>query len=234
MDPRMMKYSTPVLLTLLLSGCAYQPTGVNEKPDGIAVNSPQQRRVASTLHWQLMAENEVKLLGQRVTGKPFFVAKNPTSIFSRTFQNLLTSGLVKNGGDVYLADAPGNVKITYEVQVVHQYGGKQTSGLHGDFPLPITGIAYYFLSEAAGLVKVTPAVLSGEMFKNLSSTTEIVLTTQATQNAKLLYSASNVYYIEDINQWDYLAPMPQPLPPPELSPADQMWNFRFKPTPHLF
>ena len=33
------------------------------------------------------------------------------------------------------------------------------------------------------------------------------------KNPKVMYSTSNVHYIEGINRWDYLPPLPSPLVP---------------------
>jgi hypothetical protein len=213
------------LIISLVTGCAYNMTGAFERPDGTAFNTAEQPRMASASHWQLVSENEAKLLKQKIVGKPIFVEKNPSSNFTRTYHNLLTSSLVQQGANIVTENRPDNTKITYEVQVVHHEGGKQISRLYGDFPHFLAGAVYYVFSEAVRIVEVPPAVFADQMVKNLSSTTEVVLTTRAIQDARLLYSASSVYYIENANQWDYQTPLP---PAPQISPADGMWNYQFK------
>jgi hypothetical protein len=83
----------------------------------------------------------------------------------------------------------------------------------------------------AGMIKVPYAVLGEQMIKNLSSATEVVITTKAVQNTKILYSSSNVYYIDGINQTEYLktAQIPKIIQVPKHTPpAEDMWNYQFK------
>ena len=58
----------------------------------------------------------------------------------------------------------------------------------------------------AGVPEILQApiqLVKDKFIKNLSTTTEVIITTQATRNNQLLYSASNVYFIEGINQDEY-------------------------------
>ncbi|MFI3119842.1 MAG: hypothetical protein QX203_07675 [Methylococcaceae bacterium] len=210
----------------LLSGCAYQSTGVYERPDGKAFNLPNQFRIASASHWQRVAENEAKLLKQRVAGKALIVERNHSSNFSAIYYNLLTGGLVKNGATVFTEDRPGTVKITYDVYIVNHSGGKMTPGLADRDHWPVlSAAAYYILSEAVSIAKVPPAVFAEQTVKNLSSATEIIITTRAIHQARLLYSNSNVYYIDGINQGEYRQTPPAP-PPPQINPSEWMWSYR--------
>lgn len=211
----------------LLTGCAYQSTGAYEKPHGQAFDTPDQRRIASASHWKLVAENEAQLLKKRFAyaHKLFFVKKNPASSFSVAYHNFLTSSLVQAGAVVLTEDRPDTIKIAYDVQIVKHEGGKQASDLAGRNRLPVSEAAYYILSDIAGLTKVLPAVFGEQMVKNLSSTTEVVITTQATNETRLLHSTSNVYYIDGINQGEYRKPPPAARIP-QASPAEWMWNYR--------
>lgn len=223
----------------LLSGCAYQLTGAYERPDGKvfqnarAFNDGNQHRIASASHWKLVAENEAKLLHQKVKNEPkiilnsditYHIEKNNNSSFSNTYYNLLTSSLVSNGNKVDTENKYNHINITYEVNVVKHIGGKMTPGLEDRDhwpPLFLTALKYYIFSEVAGMIKVPPAVFGEQIIKNLSSATEVVITTKAVQNTQILYSASNVYYIDGINQAEY-------SPIPQTSSAEELWNYQFK------
>ena len=200
-----MNKSILTLLVISLAGCAYQSAGVYERPDGKAFRTPRQPRMASASHWKYVADNEAKQLVQRLNGKPVLVEKSNVSNFSDTYHNLLTSSLVSNGAAVVTADKYDNVKVTYNVNVVNHERGGQAPDLanHGKgLGLPV--LTYYLLSEVVGLVKIPPAVFAEQLAKNLSTTTEVVITTQASLNDELLYSASNVYYVDGRNQWEYV------------------------------
>lgn len=210
----------------LLTGCAYQSTGVYERPEGKAFNIPSQFRIASATHWKLLAENEAKILKPRIAGKPIIVERNRTSRFSDTYHNLLTSSLVQSGANVFTEYRPDNVKVSYDVHIVNHAGGKMTPGLADRDHWPaLSAAAYYVFSEVVGIAKVAPAVFAEQMTKNLSSATEVVITTRAIHNARLLYSAANVYYIDGINQGEYLPALP---PAPPVNPAEWVWNYRPK------
>ncbi|MEI6333476.1 MAG: hypothetical protein WCS87_02855 [Methylococcaceae bacterium] len=232
----------------LLSGCAYQSTGAYERLDGKVFqdaktfNDGNQHRIASASHWKLVAENEAKLLHQKVKNEPkitrnsdiaYYIEKNNNSSFSNTYYNLLTSSLVSNGKTVETENKNNNIKITYDVNIVKHIGGKMTPGLEDRDhwpPLYLTAATYYIFSEVAGIIKVPPAVFGEQMIKNLSSAAELVITTKAIQNTQILYSASSVYYIDGINQAEYLKTVQ--IPPtqqiPQTSSAEKLWNYQFK------
>lgn len=194
-----------VLLVLSLAGCAYQSAGVYERPDGKAFRTPRQPRMASASHWKAVADNEATQLVQRLAGKPVLVEKSNSSNFSDTYHNLLTSGLVANGAAVVTAERPGSVKVTYNVNIVTHDWGKQAPDLaeHREGTgLPV--LAYYLIKDAVGLFKVPHAVFAEQLVKNLSSATELVVTTRAIDGDELLYSVSNVYYVDGRNQWEYV------------------------------
>jgi hypothetical protein len=194
-----------LLLALTVASCAYQSAGVYERPDGSAFKTPNQPRIASASHWRLVADNEAKLLKQRIADKPIIVEQNHASNFSDTYHNLLTSSLVSKGALVLTADKYDSVKVSYNVNIINHDWGKQAPDLADQNPgLGLTAFAYYVFSEAVGLTKVPPAVFAEQMVKNLSSATEVVITTRAIYNDELLYSSSNVYYIDGINQMEYV------------------------------
>lgn len=221
-----MKGLLAVITIPLLTGCAYQSTGVYERADGKAFNIPSQFRIASAAHWKLLAKNEAKILKQKVGGQSLIVERNRSSSFSDTYHNLLTSSLVQNGANVFIENRPDNVKVSYDVHVVNHIAGKMTPGLADrDHGLILSAAAYYVFSDVVGIAKVAPAVFAEQMTKNLSSATEVVITTRAVHNARLLYSASNVYYIDGINQGEYLQ---APPPAPPVNPAEWIWNYHPK------
>jgi hypothetical protein len=214
---------TIIFFIFLFTGCAYQSTGIYEKSNGIVFNTPNQLRIASASHWKVIAENEAKALKETIHSKPLFVTENDTSNFAKTYYNFLTESLLKNGAFVFV-EKKDNITITYDVRVSTNNRGKQTSELDDKSSFLIFPAAVqYILSEAIGLIKIPFTVLGEQMVKNLSSATEVIITTRAIDKNRLLYSSSNVYYIEGINQKEY-----QTLPNTsnKVSSSDWFWNYR--------
>ncbi len=126
----MNRFITVALCGSLLTGCAYQPTGVYERPDGAAFDKSDQRRIASVAHWKLIAENEGALLRQRIDSRPVFVEKNPSSVFSRTYHNLLNSSLVRNGASVFTEKREGSIKAVLRSHTRCKWFVKMVEGKH--------------------------------------------------------------------------------------------------------
>jgi hypothetical protein len=202
----MKKIALAVIMPLIMSGCAYQSTETYERPDGKASseypNKANQTKISSASHWQLLAENEAKLLKQRFTNNPIYIEQHNSSNFSDTYFNLLSSSLVSNGAQVLLTnDNSKNINVSYKVNVVNNNWGKQPPEFH---VRTVHGIVVnYILAGVPEILQAPIQLVKDKFIKNLSTTTEVIITTQATRNNQLLYSASNVYFIEGINQDEY-------------------------------
>ena len=190
----------------LITGCAYQSNETYERPDGKASstypNKSSQTKLSSASHWQLLAEHEAKLLKQRFTNNPFYIEQSNSSNFSDTFCNLLSSSLVSNGSQVLLnSDSNKGINVSYKVNVVANNWGKEHDEIHSR---TIHGfVVNYILAGIPEIIQGPLYMVKNKIIKNLSTTTEVIITTQATKNNLLLYSASNIYFIEGDNQNEY-------------------------------
>lgn len=188
------------LIAATTAGCAYQSIEAYERPDGKSMaNGQTQPKVTSASQWKMLAENEAKLLKQRAGDNAIFVQQDNSSNFSSTYSSLLTSSLVSNGALVLTEGRNNSFNVSYKVNIVNNNWGKQPPEVD-----TIPGmVAHYILAGSAEIIKAPLYIGKDQFVKNLSTTTEIVITTQATRQGALLYSASNVYYIEGSNGSQY-------------------------------
>jgi len=189
-----------LLIVVTISGCAYQSVGKNERPEGVALSKTAQGKYASASHWQLLANNEAKLIRSRLDRALYIEKPSASSIFFDTYHNLLTSSLVQNNSIVLKDKLPSAITVTYDVNVVtHEYGKKES-----ELTTPHSKLIYYITTDAAEIIKAPFYAIKDQMLKNLSTITEVVITTQAHQNSLILFSNSNVYFIEPNNDMNYI------------------------------
>ena len=208
-----------IIFFTAVSGCAYQALATYEKPDGrsmVTAGQETQPKIASVAHWKMIAENEAKLLKQRFDHKPINIQQDNSSNFSTAFFNLLTSSLVSNQAVVIINNnSPSAVNVSYKLNIATNAPGNrphdtEISTWEGE-------VAYYYSEAAAEVIKAPIQIIKDQFVKNLSTATELIVTTQAIQGSQLLYSASNVYYIETNNIGNYQSYLPPqiniPTPP---------------------
>jgi len=190
-----------LLFTLFsLGGCANQSIEKAERPNGVAIQTSPQGKYASASHWKILANYEAKGLVSRLNKAVYIENQNISSPFSDTFYNLLTSSLVQNNAIVVKQRIPSVITVSYNVNVVtHDYSSLQdeSSSLGGEF-------VYFLTTFAMEIVKAPFYAIKDQMQKNHSTISEIIVTTQAFENNLILFSNSNVYYIESKNDLNYI------------------------------
>lgn len=187
--------------SLALTGCF----NVNTSQAPIATTYPysEQQKMQAAHHWDVLAAHQAEqmLASDRLSGRTLYIADpGANSPFNEAFNSLLTSQLVSRNGNVTLSENNA-LKVTYKVQVVEHNDRGYTRAPQGAMTALAAGIAvatipYNNWSEpslalipAAGLVDL----FSGSWTSK--SNQEVVITTQVTDNQRVLYSASNIYYI---------------------------------------
>lgn len=189
------------LSAALLSGCF----NVNTSQAPLASTYPisEQQKMQAAHHWRVLATHEAKqmLRNPRLAGEVLFVSgEEQASAFAQGFHSLLTSQLVSNGA--YVSTNPINTaRVDYRVQVVEHKDRGYIRAPQGAWTALATGIAVatipfnhwsepaLALIPAAGLVDA----FSGNWVE--PSNKEVIITTQATDGDRILYSSSNIYYI---------------------------------------
>ncbi|MHB0775665.1 hypothetical protein [Halomonas sp. WWR20] len=185
----------------LLSGCFYVNT--SQAPMVTTYPITEQQKMQAAHHWDVLAQHEAQqiLSNPSLRDRSLFISANRQATpFARGFDELLISQLV-SGGAAVRTDPINAAQIGYTVQVVKHRDRDFIRQPRGTWTALTTGVAVATLPinqwrepalaliPAAGLIDAFSgnwAALSNE---------EVIITTQVTDNNRILYSSSNIYYI---------------------------------------
>ncbi|WP_409523412.1 hypothetical protein [Nitrincola sp. MINF-07-Sa-05] len=184
-----------------LSGCF----NLHQSQAPIAKTYPisHQQKMQAAHHWDVLAEHQAQLLMESdfLSGKAFYIHhESNASPFSQGFDSLLTSQLVNSGAHVR-TEPMNTALINYKVQVVRHKDRGYIRAPEGAWTaltasVGFAAMAYNTWSEPAlALIPFAAAadLWSGDWTSETSS--EVIITTQVTEHGRVLYSASNIYYI---------------------------------------
>ena len=189
-----------ILSTTLLTGCAINTTQV---PMAATYPYSEQRKMQAAHHWEVLAAYEAERIARsaRLEGQPLFVAGgNQPMPFAEGFGSMLTSHLVANGA-IVRTDPLGAAQVDYRVQVVEHDDRDGIRPPPGALTTIATGIAVATIpinhwSEPA--LALIPAAAGVDAFSGSWANVtdkEVIITTQVTENNRVFYSSSTVYYI---------------------------------------
>ena len=182
------------------------------KPQLAVVPPMQQQRMQAAHHWEVLAQNEARgiMANQRLRSRPLYVfSPQPATPFERGYHSLLESQLVQQGALVS-TQPEGSVIIDPEVQVITHSDRGSIRRPPGTFTFLAAGVAWAFQplkhwSEPA-LALIPGAALLDAFSGNITEVgnTEVIITTRAREFDTLLYSSSNIYYINagDSNHYE--------------------------------
>lgn len=214
-----MKKTAISCLLLMLLGCAH------EIPQGIAFKKPEQLKLNSASHWDILAHNEAMLIVKALKNSstlPLFIKEpNNTFPFAKTYQHLLTSNLVSQGATVQTQQDFNTATVSYTVDVI-----KHAAHYHENMALltPLAEGVYYlattFLGKGVHDVTTTAIEIVKSPFyaavdqvkPNLATPVEVVITTQITMGKSVLSSDSRIYYVEKANLPQYTYREPEAAP----------------------
>ncbi|QIB67448.1 hypothetical protein [Kineobactrum salinum] len=191
---------TVMLSALLLSGCFTVMT--SQAPVVATYGISEQQKMQAAHHWLVLAEHEAHnmLVDPTLSGKALYVQQGEGADFAQGFEALLTSELVSRGG--FVRTEPDNAaRITTRVQLLRHKDRQFVRAPQGALTALAAGIAvatvpYNHWTEPA--LALIPAAAAGDAFSGnwtARTETEVIVTTQVTQNSRILYSSSNIYYI---------------------------------------
>ncbi|WP_115853588.1 hypothetical protein [Kushneria indalinina] len=199
-----------ICLAATLSGCLKVNT--SQVPMATTWELSDQQRMQAAHHWEVLARNEARgiMANQRLRSSPLYVfSPQPATPFARGFHSLLESQLVQQGALVS-TQPEGAVIINPTVQVVKHRDRGSIRRPPGTFTLLAAGVAWAFQplnhwSEPA-LALIPGAAMLDAFSGNITEVgnTEVIITTRANEFDTLLYSSSNIYYINagDSNHYE--------------------------------
>ncbi|TDX30992.1 hypothetical protein DFO67_104257 [Modicisalibacter xianhensis] len=192
----------------LLTGCS-----INSSQVPMAATYPysEQRKMQAAHHWEVLAAYEAERImrSARLDGQPLFVSQaSQDSPFARGFGSMLVTHLVANGALVR-TEPIGAAQVDYQVQVVEHDDRDFIRPPRGALTTIATGIAVatwpinHWSEPALALVPAAAGVdaLSGGWAGVTDK--EVIVTTQVIDVNRVLYSSSNVYYINPEDEAHY-------------------------------
>ncbi|NOT86033.1 MAG: hypothetical protein HOP02_14905 [Methylococcaceae bacterium] len=206
-------------VALLIAGCAH------EIPMGAAFKTPEQLKLNSAAHWDVLAHHEAGLIKKTLINSsrmPVFIKEPDKSYpFAKTYHNLLTSSLAAQGVTIVTQPEFNAATIRYDVDVVkHNANYTENMGLptplgHGVYYLAVTALGkgvHDVTTTAIEIVKAPFYAAVDQVKPNYATHVEVVITTQVVLGNQVLNSDSRVYYVERGNLPHYAYHEPEPVP----------------------
>jgi hypothetical protein len=214
-----MKKTVLFSIVVLGAGCA------QEVPMGAAFKTPEQLKLNSAAHWDVLAQHEAEWIKKTLKNSsrlPVFIKEPDKSTpFAQSYHQLLTSHLAAQGVTVVTQPEFNTATIRYDVDVIkHAAHYTQNMGL----PTPLAQGVYYLAASALGkglhdvtttaieVVKAPFYAAVDQVKPNLATAVEVVITTQIIIGQQVLHSDSRIYYVERGNLSHYAYREPEPLP----------------------
>ncbi len=200
----------------LLGGCF--ATKTSQAPIATTYPLSEQQRMQAAWHWEILARDQAQriLENPRLRLLPLYVAGpedgGEGNGFHRGYRALLTSELVAGGARVSTV-AEQAAEVRFGVQTVRHRGRGFVRPPQGAFTALAAGIAvatlpYNHWSEPA--LALIPGAVLADLFSGSWTYTgndEVIITTQVIENQRILYSASNLYYINRADREHYARPV---------------------------
>lgn len=216
-----------VLAGSQLSGCFYRQMA--QAPMATTYVYSEQQRMQAAHHWDVLADHEVDsmLRSEHLRGKTFYIPEADTQLgdFKQGYHSLMTSRLVSRGAPVTISPLFG-ARVNVDVQVVDHRDRGFIRPPHGALTALATGIAvatipYNHWSEPS--LALIPAAAGADLVSGSWThvgDTEVIITTQVIEDERVIYSSSNLYYINSGDRRHY-GERPTPAPTPTVRVSNE-------------
>jgi hypothetical protein len=221
----------------MLSGCFYANT--SQAPVAVTYPYTEQQRMQAAHHWDVLARHEATsiLQRERVRNRDLHISEADHGElrtysggeFERGFRTLLTSELVSRGANLTTVPTANSANITIDVEVVEHRDRDFIRPPIGAFTALTAGIAVATIpfnqwsEPALGLIPA--GMLADVTSGNWTSTSdeEIIVTTQIIDGERILYSSSNIYYINAGDRRQYAPHRVPQAPTTPTVPLTDTW-----------
>jgi len=212
---------TPILLvSILVCSCN------SRIPEPVTYQYSQQHKMQAAAHWQVLAVDLADRINKQLImtdnlHKAVFVKKTcgdeatpcrpgETSSFDEAFHDLLITNLFNNG--VPTKSLPGDdaIDILYKVQVVHHVSQRVRS-LQPGILTGLSAAVSVLRNAPVEAIIVATGVTADIANSNLvdSGHYEVIITTSMLSHHRYLFRASDIYYINEKDFYQYQQNMPQ-------------------------
>ncbi len=194
----------------LLAGCF--GTHTSQAPIATTYPISEQQKMQAAHHWDVLAQHQADLLTQNklLKSQPLYInGADQATPFSTAFDTLLTSQLVAKGA--YVKTTPAQAaQVSYKVQVVKHNDRGYIRAPEGAMTALAAGVAVATLpynNWAEPALALIPAAVATDLFSGSwtsETNQEVVITTQVTLADQVIYSNSNIYYINPGDNGHYM------------------------------
>ena len=206
----------PILISaaLLLNSCT---SGI---PEPLSFPYSQQQKMQASHHWQVLAEdladriNNELILTDNIESAVYIkptcgdesrpCKPHQASSFNEAFRDLLITNLVDYGVPTHDQFKENAIEIQYKVQTVHHIT-QRVRTLQPGILTAISAAIVVLRDAPAELLILTAGVVADLANTNLTLNGhyEVIITTSIIDNDKYLFRASDIYYINDKDFWQY-------------------------------
>ncbi len=216
----------------LLAGCSSSNTA--QAPIATTYPYTEQQRMQAAHHWEVLARHEVGLMmsHERLQVLPLYLGEPPqgsgSGSFHRGFRDLLTSELVRRGARVStVPEHAAQIRIKVEA-VKHRDRAfiRPPKGAFTTLALGVMVASHAYTHWAEPSLLLLPGALLADAFSGNWTYTgddEVIITTQVVENQRILYSSSNLYYINAGDRRHYEMPVAPSAPLLPMMPVTDRW-----------
>lgn len=204
------------IILCLVSACIRLP-----QPQGFFYS--EQRKMQAAHHWNVLANDianriNSELIRQNYLNTPVYVRHNcgspdvcgsgDTFPFDEGFNDLLTTQLVNFGVNTLVKEDDGLI-VDYKVQIIQHRANRRQWPQPGMFTALTAGILVF--RDAPSTIASLAAAATIDTLNAVSVTNghfEIVITTSIVDGNRYVMRTSDLYYINDVDFWQYQQPQP--------------------------
>lgn len=205
------------LIAVGAAGCAQR-----QVPAPASYPASSQQKMQATHHWDVLAANLAEGISGKLSSVPgnrpvYITPSSAGSEFGKALQGFLTTRLLERGVVVTTsgkADQPcqppcGPLQLKYDSQIVAFNSREKLLPLPDDFTV-MKGVSYliYRIGDlwAAPAWGILPLSDYQEEYMPEGTSSEVIVNVTINDGAKVLYSGSSVYYINDGEKSHYSGP----------------------------
>lgn len=198
----------------LLTSCS------SRLPEPITYPYSQQQKMQASEHWEVLAKdlsnriNNELILSDNIETSVYVkptcgdetnpCQENETSTFDEAFRDLLITSLYNFGIPTESRPSEDSIKVLYKVQVVRHNANRYRSLQPG--LLTALSAAILVLRNAPSELILLATGVAADIANTSYATNghyEVIITTSMIENQKYLFRASDIYYINDKDFYQY-------------------------------
>lgn len=210
----------PIVITTLICVLTLGCAGCSRIPQPVTYDFSEQQKMQAAHHWDVLANdvaNQINktLLRYDYVSSPVFVratcgtentpcAAGETTQFNEGFRDLLITQLVRFSVPTSAVESPDAIIVNYKVQVVYHRDKRRAARPPGVLTALSTAVSVLRWSSIdIQAIGAGAALDLGYSATDDAGQYEIIITTSMISGSKYLFRTSDIYYINDLDFWQY-------------------------------